>query len=119
MTAEELKKDIKFAAIIVMHNVRDKGQALQIFCDLLSSADGHILGARRKSKDDPQVVKLFFTNPDLVYADTWPFPRLGPGSFKLSLEVVFKALYGFDIEYSHYGKPYALTFDYAEQFLNQ
>jgi len=57
------------------------------------------------------------TNPDLVYADTWPFPRLGPGAFKTALFATYRELYGEDIECTHYGKPNTATFDYAEKFL--
>jgi HAD superfamily hydrolase (TIGR01450 family) len=82
----------------------------------LASKDGHILGERRQ-KGDPQTVKFYISNPDLVYADTWPFPRYATHSFVLSLGACFKAYYEIDIEYTYFGKPELSTSNYAEKLL--
>lgn len=59
------------------------------------------------------------TNPDLVYACTWQFPRFGPHAFFLGLQSVFKAYYGLELEYTYYGKPNEVTYEYAESILKK
>jgi hypothetical protein len=49
---------------------------LQLFTDLLLSKNGR-LGQTRRAKGDPQFVKLYLTNPDLIYADKFQIPRHG------------------------------------------
>ena len=53
---------------------------LQIFADLIRSKDGQI-GAKGsklhyRKKHDEQFVKLYCTNPDLTYSDSFVHPRL-------------------------------------------
>lgn len=86
----------------------------QFFSDLLMSKDGRI-GQSRRLKDDPQFVKLYLTNPDLIYADKFEIPRHGQGILIHCLEELMRDIYGVDkVEYTQYGKPERLTFDYAE-----
>ena len=59
-------------------------------------------------------MKLLLTNPDLIYADSWPLPRFGPRTFFLSLQAIIKSYYGFETEHIFYGKPNKITFDFAE-----
>jgi HAD superfamily hydrolase (TIGR01456 family) len=90
---------------------------LQITCDLLISKDG-IPGSIR-SKNDPQFVKLYLTNPDIVFADAFTLPRIAQGSYLLCLDALFKRQYGMPIEFTYYGKPTANTFKFAERYLRQ
>jgi hypothetical protein len=98
MSIDDLKKELHFSAIFIMHGVLYSDLTIQLFSDILASKDGHILGERRKL-GAPQTVKLFSTNPDLVWPYQWPIPRFGPKALLLALESVFKAYYGLDIEY--------------------
>lgn len=86
------------SAIFIMQEVTYSDLTVQLFSDILASKTGHILGERRKP-GDPQVVQLYSTNPDLVWPTEWPIPRYGPKAFLISLEAIFKAYYGLDIEY--------------------
>eukprot|EP00826_Nyctotherus_ovalis_P056728 TRINITY_DN771_c0_g1_i1.p1 TRINITY_DN771_c0_g1~~TRINITY_DN771_c0_g1_i1.p1 ORF type:complete len:379 (+),score=88.48 TRINITY_DN771_c0_g1_i1:68-1204(+) len=90
---------------------------LQITCDLLISKDG-IPGSVR-AKNDPQFVKLYLTNPDIVFADAFSLPRIAQGSFFICLDAVFKRQYEMPIEYTFYGKPTANTFKFAERVLRE
>lgn len=95
---EELRSELRFSAIFIMHGVVYSDLTIQLFSDILASKDGHILGERR-TKGDPQLVKLYSTNPDLVWPYQWPVPRFGPRTLLIALESIFKAYYGLDIEY--------------------
>jgi hypothetical protein len=44
--------------------------------DLILSRDGSLNGKRR-GLSDPQQVRLYLTNPDLIYADKFNLPRHG------------------------------------------
>ena len=116
MSIEELKEDLYFAAIFIMHGVVYSDLTIQLFSDILASKDGHILGERRKH-GDPQIVTLYSTNPDLVWPYQWPIPRFGPRTLIIALESIFKAYYGLDIEYLQYGKPNEPTYTYCERLL--
>ena len=62
-------------------------------------------------------MKLYSTNPDLVWPYQWPIPRFGPKTLIIALESIFKAYYGLDIEYIQYGKPNEPTYTFCERFL--
>lgn len=117
-TIEELRVELSFAAIFIMHGVVYSDLTIQLFSDILASKDGHILGERRKLGDE-QVVKLYSTNPDLVWPYQWPIPRFGPRTLIIALESIFKAYYGLDIEYVQYGKPNEPTYQFCERALKR
>lgn len=62
---------------------------------------------------------MYFNNPDLVYADDYPEPRYGPGTFQLMMESAFKATYGYEIESITYGKPNKISFEFAANCLRE
>lgn len=66
-------------------------------CDLVCTKNGMICGKKR-SKSDKQFVKVFMTNPDLLYQDTFEQPRLGPRALKIAVMSVFKETYGYEME---------------------
>ena len=72
MSAEQLKKQLKFSAIVVIHATFRALSFIQIVLDIASSTDGTLLGKKRKSKADPQPVKIYTTDPDLLWADEHP-----------------------------------------------
>jgi len=63
-------------------------------------------------------VKLYSTNPDLVWPYQWPIPRYGPRTLLIALESIFKAYYNLQIEYIQYGKPNEPTYTYCERALD-
>ena len=115
-TIEELKTELHFSAIMIVNGVIYSDMTIQLFSDILASTDGHVCGPRR-TINDPQVVDLYMTNPDLVWPNQWPVPRFGPKTFLIALQAIFKAYYGLDIEYFQNGKPEKLTYDFAESLL--
>ena len=53
--------------------------------DIAGSVDGTVLGKRRQFAADPQPVKIFSTDPDLLWASDWPNPRLGARELNIFL----------------------------------
>ena len=47
---------------------------------------GGVIGRRRK--DDTPHVPVYFSNPDMVYANDFPTPRLGQGAFAAAVQAV-------------------------------
>ena len=84
---------------------------LQLISDLLISKDG-IPGTIRNSNEQ-QYVKFYMTNPDIVYADEFPLPRIAQGSFIPCLQAIFRLIYNREFEYIQYGKPEKKTYDYT------
>ena len=78
-----------------------------------------MLGKKRKSAEDPQVVKVYTTNPDLLWADAHPEPRLGPLVITIMIKECFKEVYGYDLEIEQFGKPTEFTYNYVEKHLRQ
>lgn len=73
-----------------------------------------VLGTMRK-KGEPQFVKFYITNPDIIYATTFPLPRLAAGIFPFALWLIFQEIYWEELEIIEYGKPSKNTFNYAER----
>lgn len=66
-------------------------------------------------ENEPQFVKYYITNPDIVYSAKFPLPRIAGGPFTLALELIFEKIYSRKIETIIYGKPTLNTFKYAER----
>ena len=98
MTADQLKKKLKFAAIFLLVTTYLSRSFMQVVCDLANSKDGTLLGPQRKSKKDKQVVKVILTTPDLLFSSPHPVPRYAPLWIRISLETTFRALYGYDLQ---------------------
>lgn len=66
-------KDISFEAIMLMGDADLMEINLQLMSDLLLSKSGSI--HERRSRHDKQYVQMYSTNPDLIYSDSFAFPR--------------------------------------------
>ena len=117
MTADELRSQLQFSAIVIIHGTFKTLSFVQIVLDIASSVDGTLLGKKRQSAADPQPVKIFSTDPDLLWASDWPNPRLGARVINIMVQETFKAVYGFDLEVEMIGKPYDFIFSYVEDQL--
>ena len=51
-TAEDLRKKLKFAAVIVLVRTYTLNSLVQVICDLVSSKDGTLLGPKRDGRKD-------------------------------------------------------------------
>ncbi|TGZ83922.1 HAD-superfamily hydrolase [Ascodesmis nigricans] len=111
-------KGTKVDAVFVFNDPRDWALDIQVIVDVLLSEDG-VLGTRRR----PEVVKklghvpVYFSNPDLWWANEYEHPRLGQGGFRAALEGVWNAIAGENLKAETIGKPHPKTYEYAEDVL--
>lgn len=96
-TEEQIKASLQIHAIFIFCETAKTFNAIQVFCDLLSSKNGKILGPKRTAKDK-QFVQVYMSNPDLLYKDKWQEARFGPMAFNIMLDTVLQATYGFGVE---------------------
>jgi len=78
------------------------------------------LGTRRPVKEVLETghVPIYFSNPDLWWANEYPHPRLGQGGFRAALNGVWKTVSGGkELEATTIGKPHQHTYAYAEDVL--
>lgn len=54
----------------------------------------------------------------LINSD-YPVVRLGMGAFSLSCSAVYKAVTGLDLPFTQIGKPYKVTYDFANLMLHR
>lgn len=119
---------IKIDAILIFSDPRDWALDTQLILDLLLSQSGH-LGTLSPKNNTPHLPNrgyqqdaqppLYFSNPDLLWAASYPLPRLGQGAFQAALEGVFDAITGgpdngVRLLKEVFGKPTQGTFEFAE-----
>ena len=124
---QEMKQNLSFKAFFLCSDAVQLELNVQIISDLVASRDGRLNGGNysddylRRSIDDPQHVDIYFSNPDLIYADKFEWPRHGQGIILSTLFSIFSRnhpnLYPF--KFTQYGKPEALTFDFAKDRLRK
>lgn len=103
-------------AIFVFADSRDWAGDQQIILDLLMSKHGR-LGTRSETFDEGP--PIFFSHNDVVWSTSHEHTRLGMGALRASLEAVYKALTGKELETTAYGKPQIGTFQFATRLLQQ
>ncbi|KAL7267956.1 hypothetical protein RUND412_009439 [Rhizina undulata] len=123
--AEPLPEErTKVDAVFVFNDPRDWALDTQLMLDVLVSEDG-VLGTKRGDlKTNAGEVKkghvpLYFSNPDLLWANEYHLPRLGQGGFRAAFEGVWRNIVGDGLELKStiIGKPHAPTYQYAETVL--
>ena len=125
--AETLKVD----AVFVFNDPRDWALDTQLILDLLLSHRGY-LGIRSPLNKNPELPNrgyqqdgqppLYFSNPDLLWAAAYHEPRLGQGGFREAFEGVWRAVTGGEengviLQKHMCGKPYSITYAFAEKKL--
>ncbi|KAH0290600.1 HAD-superfamily hydrolase [Aureobasidium namibiae CBS 147.97] len=121
MTEDDLKhsrerdfKDVKIEAIFVFADSRDWAGDQQIILDLLMSKGG-VVGTRSETLDEGPPV--FFSHNDVIWSASHEHTRLGMGALRVSLEAMYKAVTGKDLETVAFGKPQIGTFQFATRLL--
>ncbi|KAJ9108237.1 hypothetical protein QFC19_002485 [Naganishia cerealis] len=120
------------AAIVVAHDSHDWGRDITLICELLGSQDG-VFGTRKRGKKEMESMvegrqsagrpegetemPLIFSNPDLEWQSDYPLPRFGQGAFRMATEQIYKATTGLGLRYQQYGKPHAVTYDFAQDMI--
>lgn len=108
--------ETKIEAIFVFADSRDWAGDQQIILDLLMSKGGY-LGTRSETFDEGPPV--FFSHNDVVWSASHDLTRLGMGALRLSLEAMFKAVTGKELNTTAFGKPQIGTFQFATRLLQQ
>jgi HAD superfamily hydrolase (TIGR01456 family) len=109
-------KKTSIEAIFVFADSRDWAGDQQIILDLLMSKDGY-LGTRSETFDEGP--PIFFSHNDVVWSASHDLTRLGMGALRLSLEAMFKAVTGKELNTTAFGKPQIGTFQFATRLLKQ
>ncbi|KAI5921177.1 Haloacid dehalogenase-like hydrolase-domain-containing protein [Camillea tinctor] len=119
---------LKIDAMFVLNDPRDWALTTQIIVDLLLSERG-VLGtysARNGRPDLPRhgwlsdaQPRLYFSNPDLLWAAAHPLPRLGQGAFHAALAGIWARITDgeAELECKVIGKPSWETYRFAEDVL--
>ena len=83
--APRIPEGTRIGAIFVFEDpFCDWALSIQVIIDVLLSDNGR-LGARRNPEDLGPHVPLYFANPDLLWTNTYSYPRLGKGAFQHAL----------------------------------
>ncbi len=120
---------LKVDAIFVFNDPRDWALDSQIILDLLLSKQG-ILGTYSEKNGDPSLPnngwqqdgqpRLFYSNPDLFWAAAYHLPRIGQGGFQAAFRGLWIATTNKSkLSSTTIGKPFPITYSYAEEVLNQ
>ncbi|TKA80738.1 hypothetical protein B0A55_02706 [Friedmanniomyces simplex] len=108
--------EVKIEAIFVFADSRDWAGDQQIILDLLMSKGGY-LGTRSETFNEGPPV--FFSHNDVIWSASHDLTRLGMGALRLSLEAMYKAVTGMDLNTTAFGKPQMGTFQFATRLLQQ
>lgn len=108
--------EVKIEAIFVFADSRDWAGDQQIILDLLMSKGGY-LGTRSETFDEGPPV--FFSHNDVIWSASHDLTRLGMGALRCSLEAMYKAVTGKELQTTAFGKPQVGTFQFATRLLQQ
>lgn len=118
-----------FGAVMVLHDPTDYADA-QLALDVLQG--GYPLGQGPSQVVDPgsgagaisaaqgqakQVVPYYISNNDLLFAGTYPVPRLAGGAFTVTLRALWTDVTGTELSVTAYGKPSLYTSAFAQKQL--
>jgi len=111
-------KPLQVHAIFILNDPPFWYEYLQVICDLVASRDGSV--PDRFPEDAPaDHIPVYTTNNDLVYGGKFPLPRLTSGAFNECLKHMYKQLYHKELHMEHYGKPFAVTYQFATNYLKE
>ncbi|EJD03270.1 HAD hydrolase [Fomitiporia mediterranea MF3/22] len=111
-----------FAGVFVFHDPRNWALDAQITCDIICN-NGYVLPAPKRpttealAPQEQEPVSLVFCNPDLLWGNEYPTPRIGQGGFRVAFQAVYQALNGKPYPCMQFGKPTKATYAFAEQLL--
>ncbi|KAI3431576.1 hypothetical protein D9Q98_004626 [Chlorella vulgaris] len=101
------------SAVMVLTDPSDWYRDLQLITDVLLSRGmpGHT------SPPDAPPVAVYFSNPDLLWANEFSAPRFGQGAFAACLETLYEKVSGQPLNAHFFGKPHAAPYRLAEELL--
>jgi len=109
---------LQIHAIFLVNDPPSWYEYAQIICDLLTTTDGQVVDKLPKEVPNKHI-PVYCTNNDLVYAGTFKLPRFTFGAFNEILKHLYKQFFNKELQMEHYGKPFAVTYQYAETHLKE
>ncbi|KAJ5887905.1 phosphatidyl synthase [Penicillium taxi] len=103
-------------AIFVFADSRDWAGDQQIILDVLLSQGGQL---NKRSETFNEGPPLYFSHNDVVWATSHDHSRLGMGALRASVEALYQAITGKELNTIAFGKPQMGTFDFATRLLQQ
>ena len=103
-------------AIFVFADSRDWAGDQQIILDCLMTRHGHLSQRSNVHNEGPPV---FFSHNDVVWSTSHEYSRIGMGALKASLEALYQAITGKELNTIAFGKPQIGTFQFATRLLQQ
>ncbi|KAL4782403.1 HAD-like domain-containing protein [Aspergillus varians] len=123
LTDEEFKNSkvldlekIRIDAIFVFADSRDWAGDQQIILDCLMTKSGNLLERSKSFNEGPPV---FFSHNDVVWSTSHQHSRIGMGALRASLEAMYKAVTGKELNTIAFGKPQLGTYEFAMRLLRQ
>lgn len=103
-------------AIFVFADSRDWAGDQQIILDCLMSKEGHLNIRSEVFNEGPPV---YFSHNDVVWSTSHDYCRIGMGALRASLEAVYQAIAGKELNTFAFGKPQVGTFQFATRLLQK
>ncbi|KAJ5103372.1 phosphatidyl synthase [Penicillium argentinense] len=123
LTEEEYKnsrfvdlENTQIEAVFVFADSRDWAGDQQIIMDTLMTVEGKL---NKRSEVYNEGPPCFFSHNDLIWSTSHDYSRIGMGALKTSLEAVYKAVTGKDLNTFAFGKPQMGTFQFATRLLQE
>lgn len=120
---QEYSRDIpnidskRFDAVLVFNDPHDWGADIQIISDAINSSNGMLNTLRDKPSSQPSI-PIYFSNQDLLWANSYTLNRFGQGAFRHLVRKLYAELNaGLPLEDHTLGKPTKLTYDFAHHVL--
>ena len=115
------------SAVFLIEEPYDWGEALQVIVDVLrcrngkvpTSADEKVEALIPDGPGEKQSVPIYVANPDFVYGGRFSLVRYTVGAFLHCLDELHNMLVGRHIEYTLYGKPEQVTYDWGKDVLQK
>lgn len=107
---------VRIEAVFVFADSRDWAGDQQIILDCLMTKDGWLNTRSEIFTEGPPV---FFSHTDVVWSTSHEHSRLGMGALRASLEAVYHALTGKDLNTIAFGKPQLGTYAFATRLLQE
>lgn len=112
-------EEMPIHAVLVFSDPSDWYIDIQIVVDIV--AGGGVLG--RSPNQIPTgngkfpKVHVYFSNPDLLWANNFPAPRFGQGAFAACVETLYEKVTGLQLDKTFYGKPNPEPYVLVERLL--
>ncbi|CAF0932512.1 unnamed protein product [Rotaria sordida] len=106
-------------AVVLLGEPVQWERSLQVITDLLLT-DGNPAIIPADSNTERGHIPIIACNRDLVFKAAADLPRFGHGAFLTCLETLYKNISGNDLKYTSFvGKPFEISYQYAETIANQ